>query len=81
MALLKEALNPSSVTVQVTAVASVGGASWTRLAGSGGIDQVKVPFDRFPQFVLRVAAVAAVLAPPVMIPVFVLSHSGQHLRR
>jgi len=47
------------------------GLSGVRLAGPGGINQVEEPFDRFPQFVLRVAAVATVLAPPVMIPVLV----------
>jgi hypothetical protein len=33
--------------------------------------QVEIAFDRIPQFVLRVAAVASVLAPPAMIPVLV----------
>src|SRR6202034_3073347 len=38
--------------------------SGVRIAGPGGIKQVEIAFDRIPQFVLRVAAVAAVLAPP-----------------
>jgi len=38
-------------------------SSSVRLAGPGGINQVEEPFDRFPEFVLRVAAIATVLAP------------------
>ena len=48
----------------VSAETSCAGISGVRLAGPGGIDQVKESLDRFPQFVLRVATVAAVLAPP-----------------
>ena len=45
--------------------------SCVRIAEPGGIKQVEIAFDRIPQFVLRVAAVATVLAPPAMIPVLV----------
>jgi hypothetical protein len=37
------------------------GTSGVRPAGLGGIKQVEIAFDRFPQFVLRVAAVAIAL--------------------
>ena len=51
------------------------------LAGPGGINQVEEPFDRFPQFVLRVAAIATVRAPPVMIPVLVADLAQMSQRR
>src|SRR5260370_33455661 len=57
------------------------GISGVRFAGPGGINQVKESLDRFPQFVLRVATVAAVLAPPVMIPVLVADLAQMSQRR
>ena len=57
------------------------GTSGVQLAGPGGINQVEIPFDGFPQFVLRVAAVATVLAPPVMIPVLVADLAQMSQRR
>jgi hypothetical protein len=41
------------------------------MKASRGIKQVEIAFDRIVQFVLRVAAVTRVLAPPAMIPVLV----------
>jgi hypothetical protein len=43
--------------------------------------QVEIAFDRIPQFVLWVAAVATVLAPPVMIPVLVADLAQMSQRR
>jgi hypothetical protein len=53
--------------------------SGVRIVRPGGIKQVKIPFDRIPQFVLRVAVVATVFAPPALIPVLVadLAKMGQ----
>ena len=52
-----------------------------RACWPGGKDQVEGSLDRFPQFVLRVAAVATVLAPPVMIPVSVADLAQMSQRR
>jgi len=52
-----------------------------RIGGPGGIKQVEIAFDRLPQLVLRVAAVAAVLAAPVMIPVLVADLAQMSQRR
>ena len=57
------------------------GISGVWLVGPGGIDQAEESLDRFPQFVLRVAAVATVLAPPVMIPVPVADLAQMSQRR
>ena len=55
--------------------------SGVRSLASGGIKQVEIAFDRIPQFVLRVAAVATVLAPPVMTPVLVADLAQMSQRR
>ena len=55
--------------------------SGVRIAGPGGIKQVEIAFNRIPQFVLRVAAVATVLAPPAMIPVLVADLAQMSQRR
>ena len=55
--------------------------SGVRIAEPGGIKQVEIAFDRIPQFVLRVAAVATVLAPPAMIPVLVADLAQVSQRR
>jgi hypothetical protein len=57
------------------------GSSGVRFAGPGSISQVKESLGRFPQFVFLVAAVAAVLAPPVMIPVLVADLAQMSQRR
>src|SRR5579859_1242406 len=55
--------------------------SGVRIAEPGGIKQVEIAFDRIPQFVLRVAAVATVLTPPAMIPVLVADLAQMSQRR
>ena len=55
--------------------------SGVRIARPGGIKQVEIPFDRIPQFVLRVAAVAAVYPPPAPIPVLVVDLAKMGQRR
>jgi hypothetical protein len=52
-----------------------------QIAGLGGIEQAEITFGRLPQVVLRVAAVATVLAPPVMIPVLVADLAQMSQRR
>jgi hypothetical protein len=47
---------------------------------SGGIKQVEIALDRIPYFVLRVTAIATMLAPPVMVPVLV-AHLAQMSQR